>query len=122
MYSTGRSINQLMYTNSGTICRLTFLNASTNIGLERKNFLPKQSRDIIMKDGFNWTMNIGYTFTYNKPGHTATLTNAVTNGGSVNFSKSFSMAYTLAIDIKNIDIGRATNVNIKKDLHCWKSI
>ena len=120
MDSTGRSINQLMYTNSGTLGRLTFLNASTNIGLERKNFLPKQSRDIIMKDGFNWTMNIGYTFTYNKPGHTATLTNAVTNGGSVNFSKSFSMAYTLAIDIKNIDIGRATNVNIKKDLHCWE--
>lgn len=120
MDSLGRTVDDLLW-KKGSIGRLTNFSARTAVGIERKDFIPRAQRKLLMQDGFNWNMNINYTFAYRKPGLQSSITNSLDASGSVTLNNNLNFAYNLAVDMKTGGIlGSTTYLEFRKDLHCWE--
>jgi len=117
--STGRSINKLLW-QENKIGRLVNFNIRASVGISRKTFIPKEVRESVLKDGFNWTMNINYTFSYRKPNEEVTLSNSLETNGNVEFNNKWGFTYRLPIDIETYKISQNTSLGFQRDLHCWE--
>jgi hypothetical protein len=66
-----------------------------------------------------WTMNLAYSFYYNKPGLTSSISQSLSLNGTVNLTKKTSITYTTGFDIERRQI-TMTSIGIMRDLHCWE--
>lgn len=117
--SLGNSVNRLLW-KKNQIGRLVNFNIRSTAGISRKTFIPKQFRESVLKDGFNWTMNISYTFSYRKPNEEVTLNNSLETNGNVEFNNKWGFSYRLPIDIETFNISQNTSLSFRRDLHCWE--
>lgn len=66
-----------------------------------------------------WSISLNYTFSYNKPLHQVTLTNAVSFNGSVNLTPKWGVSFGAGYDFVMNKITPGT-VQVTRDLHCWQ--
>lgn len=120
MDESGRTVDQLLW-NDGTLGRLTNFSTRATMGIERKDFIAKDMRALVMEDGFNWNMNINYTFNYTKLGLVGGIRNSLDASGTVTLSNRTSFSYNLAVDMKTGNLVKSTTfLNLIRDLHCWE--
>ena len=86
----------------------------------------KQNESAVPRDEYGylefdvpWTMNVGYSFSYSKPGLKSSITQAVSLRGNVSLTKMIAITYTSGYDFKGKEI-TMTTVGIRRDLHCWE--
>lgn len=120
MDEDGNTYNVLLWKNKKT-GRLTYFRAETAIDLKRLNFVNWLFGGTqLPKDNFNWSLDLRYTFTYNKPGLDASMNQSLGIGGRVTLSKNWSFVYNLPINLESGQFSNQGYFNIKRDLHCWE--
>jgi hypothetical protein len=92
--------------------------SSAQRGQKNENAVPRDEYGYQEFD-VPWTMNVGYSFSYAKPGLKSTITQAVTMRGNVSLSKQLAIIYSTGYDFKGKAI-TMTTVGVKRDLHCWE--
>lgn len=119
--SIGTKINTLMWDSLGQIGRLTRFEANTRIAIKRALFIKPDEDN---PTAFNWNMDIGYTFRYEKLTHDdATLTNVLSLSGAVTLTENWRFSYSAPVRILQRDLDpRTTNISIVRALHCWEML
>lgn len=66
-----------------------------------------------------WSLSLNYTFSYAKPLHQVSLTNALSFNGSINVTPKWGVSFGAGYDFVMNKITPGT-IQITRDLHCWQ--
>lgn len=66
-----------------------------------------------------WSLNLGYTLNYSKPGITATVSQGLLVSGDVNLTPKWKVGFYSNYDIEQKKFANSS-FNIYRDLHCWE--
>ncbi len=131
----GRLTGKTEYSVNRNLLRLTTFRSNIGIRLKgkpRDASLPAapqitpQQRELIndyyeQYIDFNipWSLNIDYSFAYNKQGLEPTFVNSMTLRGDVNITPRWKIGFTTGYDFERGEVN-FTRFNIYRDLHCWQ--
>ncbi|HTL82038.1 MAG TPA: putative LPS assembly protein LptD, partial [Bacteroidia bacterium] len=66
-----------------------------------------------------WSLTMGYSLTWAKPGLTTTVTQNLRFSGDVNVTPKWKVGFDSNFDIQKKEFGY-TSLNVYRDLHCWE--
>ncbi|HPD64033.1 MAG TPA: putative LPS assembly protein LptD [Bacteroidia bacterium] len=126
--STGKRISKYEWDVNKRIGRLTNAYISVNSSL---NSNPRKEREHEFF-GFSglpyesyvdfeipWNLSWNYTFSFNKPGLDAKITQTVTLSGNINLTPKWKINVSTGYDLSSGEL-TFTSVDIYRDLHCWE--
>jgi lipopolysaccharide assembly outer membrane protein LptD (OstA) len=114
-------VNKFTYEYAGKLARLTNFNftLSTNFNSPKEKKKGNEQELEYVPFSLPWNMSIGYTFAYNKPGHTSTTLQSVELSGYLNLTSKWRVNFRTGYDFNN-DAVSFTSLDIHRDLHCWE--
>ena len=66
-----------------------------------------------------WNIGFNYSFSYSKPGLTATVVQTLGFNGSVNLTPKWGVTFNAGYDFKDKKLTPGT-FTLTRDLHCWQ--
>ncbi len=66
-----------------------------------------------------WNFGFNYSFSYSRPGHTATITQTLGFNGSFNLTPKWGVTFDGGYDFKGRKVTPGT-ISVTRDLHCWQ--
>jgi hypothetical protein len=66
-----------------------------------------------------WNFSFSYSFSYQKPGHVATISQTLNFNGDVSLTKNWRIGFQSGWDFKTGSV-TASSFNLHRDLHCWE--
>ncbi|MBN2212858.1 MAG: LPS-assembly protein LptD [Bacteroidales bacterium] len=65
-----------------------------------------------------WSLRINYSWSYNKPRNTKTISHTIDLSGDLSLTKKWKIGGRTGYDLVNKEV-TITNISISRDLHCW---
>lgn len=123
---TYKRVNKYQFNKDGKIGRLTNANFDVSFGIDSKIFEGDEVEDkkeAITQDYYDyfdipWSFNIGYKYTYDKPGNVKTQRQTLTLSGNFSVTPKWKVGVTARYDIESKQVA-TTEFNVVRDLHCW---
>ena len=72
------------------------------------------------QDNFGWTMDINYTYNYNKQKLDASSYQSFNLIGKVQLTKKTEFNYRLPVNLKTKNFAKEGYLNFTRNLHCWE--
>ncbi|GHT68307.1 hypothetical protein FACS189452_07720 [Bacteroidia bacterium] len=66
-----------------------------------------------------WNFSFSYSFSYQKPGHVATISQTLNFSGDVSLTKNWKIGFQSGWDFKTGSV-TSSSFNLHRDLHCWE--
>jgi hypothetical protein len=66
-----------------------------------------------------WSVNIDYSFRYDKPGFVARKTSSIRMSGDISITPKWKIGLNSSYDFVAKEFS-ATNISVYRDLHCWE--
>lgn len=134
--SSGKKIDKMMLSSSGSIARLTSAQLSLNFTLKGGSKTNKEEKksDLATEEemdyinahpeqfvDFNipWSLRVGYNWIYSKPAFDKTITQTLNFSGDIKVTDNWKVGFTSGWDFEKSDFSY-TSMNIYRDLHCWE--
>ena len=116
----GDIYNKLLW-KSGQVGRLTNFVVQSSLSLNRNMFTKWLfGLDKTPQDNFGWTMDINYTYNYNKQKLDASSYQSFNLIGKVQLTKKTEFNYRLPVNLKTKNFAKEGYLNFTRNLHCWE--
>jgi lipopolysaccharide assembly outer membrane protein LptD (OstA) len=126
--SNGTRVNILQYDINQKLGRFTDAGISVNWSISDGKKKNDKSKSNVTKTltgsssvdfSLPWSLNLYYTYAYNKPGLESNTTQSLNFNGDIRLTPKWKIGFNSGYDFKNKDLS-FTRVNINRDLHCWE--